>query len=156
LRTGPPCPRGPRPGRYPLAGPGRRHSHANPGVERRLALRAARADIGGRAAEGPMSDRQDRANHLPGLRRFAVAITVLNILGHAFFGFEQSFAQPLVSLAAAYSTELVLEAVDACCNRRRPRFAGGPRPLIDFLLSAHITGLAVAMLLFANDRLWVV
>jgi hypothetical protein len=89
------------------------------------------------------------------LRRFAVAITVLNVLGHLFFGFEQSFAQPLVSLAAAYGTELLLEVVDARCNRRRPRFAGGPRPLIDFLLSAHISGLAVAMLLYANDRLWV-
>jgi enediyne biosynthesis protein E5 len=102
-----------------------------------------------------MSLRQDRASHLPGLRRFAVAITILNVLGHAFFGFEQSFAQPLVSLAAAYSTELVLEAVDACCNYRRPRFAGGLPPLIDFLLSGHISGLAVAMLLYANDRLWV-
>jgi hypothetical protein len=102
-----------------------------------------------------MSDKQDRSSHLPGLRRFAVAITVLNILGHVFFGFEQSFAQPLVSLAAAYGTELLLEAADARCNRRRPRFDGGVRPLVDFLLSAHISGLAVAMLLYANDRLWV-
>jgi enediyne biosynthesis protein E5 len=102
-----------------------------------------------------MSVRQDRASHLPGLRRFAVAITILNVLGHAFFGLEQSFVQPLVSLTAAYGTELLLEVVDARCNHRRPRFAGGLRPLIDFLLSAHISGLAVAMLLYANDRLWV-
>jgi hypothetical protein len=90
------------------------------------------------------------------LRRFAVAITVLNFLGHLFLGFEQSFAQPLVSLAAAYGTELLLDVVDARCNRCQPRFAAGLLSLIDCLLSAHITGLAVAMLLYANDRLWVV
>lgn len=96
------------------------------------------------------------ASHLGGLRRFAVAITVLNVLGHAWFGFEQSFAQPLVALAAAYSTELLLEAVDAASARRRPRFAGGFRSLIDFLLPAHISGLAASMLIYANERLWVV
>ena len=55
----------------------------------------------------------NRADRLGGLRRFAVAITVLNILGHTFFGFEQSFAQPLVALVSAYSTELLLEFIDA-------------------------------------------
>jgi Na+-translocating ferredoxin:NAD+ oxidoreductase RnfD subunit len=94
----------------------------------------------------------NRANRLGGLRRFAVAITVLNILGHAFFGFEQSLAQPLVALAAAYSTELLLEFIDARCNRRPLRFlGGGPRKFVEFLLSAHITGLACAMLLYANE-----
>jgi enediyne biosynthesis protein E5 len=103
-----------------------------------------------------MTDDHYRAAHLGGLRRFAIAITVLNVLGHAWFGFEQSLAQPLVALATAYGTELLLEVVDAACNRRRPRFAGGVRQLIDFLLSAHISGLAVAMLLYPNDRLWVI
>src|SRR5262245_12160331 len=91
---------------------------------------------------------------LGGLRRFAVAISVLNILGHTFFGFEQAWITPLVSLAAAYTTELLLECVDSFLTRRRPRFLGGPGALADFLLSAHISGLAVAMLLYANDRLW--
>src|SRR5690349_6801135 len=96
----------------------------------------------------------NRANRLGGLRRFAVAITVLNILGHAFFGFEQSYAQPLVAVAAAYVTELLLEIIDARCNRRPLRFLGGDaRKFVDFLLSAHITGLACAMLLYANERL---
>jgi hypothetical protein len=93
-------------------------------------------------------------NRLAGLRRFAVAITALNVLGHFFLGFEQSWAQPLLSLAVAYSVELSLEAVDAWANRRKPYFLGGLGSLTDFLLSAHITGLAVAMLLYANDRLW--
>jgi Na+-translocating ferredoxin:NAD+ oxidoreductase RnfD subunit len=96
----------------------------------------------------------NRADRLGGLRRFAVAITVLNILGHAFFGFEQSFAQPLVALASAYSVELLLELIDARCNHRPLRFlGGGPRKFVEFLLSAHITGLACAMLLYANERL---
>src|SRR5690349_14230230 len=96
----------------------------------------------------------NRANRLGGLRRFAVAITVLNILGHVFFGFEQSFAQPVVAVAAAYATELLLEFVDARCNRRPLRFlGGGVEKFVDFLLSAHITGLACAMLLYANERL---
>ena len=96
----------------------------------------------------------NRANRLGGLRRFAVAITVLNILGHTFFGFEQSYAQPVVALLSAYTAELLLELIDARCNRRALRFTGGGvRKFVDFLLSAHITGLACAMLLYANDRL---
>ena len=100
------------------------------------------------------NEMNNRADRLGGLRRFAIAITVLNILGHAFFGFEQSFAQPLVALASAYSAELLLEFIDARFNRRPLRFlGGGPRKFIEFLLSAHITGLACAMLLYANERL---
>src|SRR5262245_21968175 len=95
----------------------------------------------------------NRADRLGGLRRFAIAITVLNILGHTFFGFEQSFAQPVVALASAYSTELLLEFIDARCNRRALRFmGGGARKFVEFLLSAHITGLACAMLLYTNER----
>ena len=93
--------------------------------------------------------------HLAGLRRFAIAITVLTILGHGFLGFEQSYAQPLVSLAAAYGMQLLLECASAWSERRRPRFVGGLVPLVNFLLSAHITGLAIAMLLYFHDRLWV-
>jgi hypothetical protein len=88
------------------------------------------------------------------LRRFAVAITVLNLLGHFALGFEQSWAQPLVALAAAYGVELVLEGVGAWAERRMPSFRGRGCAVVDFLLPAHITGLAVAMLLDANDRLW--
>jgi len=96
----------------------------------------------------------NRADRLGGLRRFAVAITVLNILGHAFFGFEQSLAQPVVALVSAYTVELLLELIDARCNRRPLRFlGGGVRRFVEFLLSAHITGLACAMLLYANERL---
>jgi len=90
---------------------------------------------------------------LAALRRFAVAITVLNLLGHTVLGFEQSWAQPLIALATTYLTELGLETVEARVLGRRPRYAGGPGRLVDFLLPAHITGLAVSMLLYANERL---
>ncbi len=96
----------------------------------------------------------DRTNRLAGLRRFAVAITLLNIAGHFLLGFEASLAYPLVALAAAYSMEILLELVDARLNRRPSRFTGGIRQRVDFLLSAHISGLACAMLLYANERLW--
>ena len=89
-----------------------------------------------------------QSNRLAGLRRFATAITLLNILGHTVFGFEQSWAQPLVSLAVAYTMEILLELAG---GRRRVWLS---KDTLDFLLPAHITGLAVAMLLYANDRLW--
>jgi hypothetical protein len=81
-----------------------------------------------------------------------VAITILNILGHAFFGFEQSWAQPLLSLATAYACELFIEWIEARADRRKPRFLLGWKQAVDFILPAHITGLAVAMLLYSGDR----
>jgi len=88
------------------------------------------------------------------LRRFALAITILNLLGHTYLGFEQSWAQPLAALATTYSLETLLEWIDSRVQHRPARFAGGGlMNKVDFLLSAHITGLACAMLLFANDRL---
>jgi hypothetical protein len=97
----------------------------------------------------------DGAIRLKGLRRFGIAITVLNILGHTVLGFEQSYAQPLASLATTYAMELFLEWSEARSHGRTPRFLlGGVRGFIDFLLPAHITGLAVAMLLYANEQIW--
>lgn len=90
---------------------------------------------------------------LAALRRFAIAITVLNVAGHAFLGFEQSLAQVFASLATAYSLEILLEVIEARLDHRSPRFKGGVTKLVDFLLPSHITGLAVAMLLYPNDRI---
>ena len=92
---------------------------------------------------------------LAALRRFAIAITVLNVLGHTVLGFEQSVAQPLVGAARPPTRiELLLESIErvAPAGARRASSAAARR-CVDFLLSAHITGLAVAMLLYANDRL---
>lgn len=94
------------------------------------------------------------------LRRFAAGITIFTIAGHAFLGFEQSIAQPLVAVLTCYLVELLLETVTARHEQRRPMYAsaaGSPvrvkvTTLIDFLLAAHITGLALGMLLYASDR----
>jgi enediyne biosynthesis protein E5 len=101
---------------------------------------------------GPL--RLERPDRLRALWRFAAAITILNLLGHFLLGFEQSWAQPLIALVTAYGVELVLEALSAWAERRQPHYAGGLGCLVTFLLPAHITGLAVAMLLYANERLW--
>jgi len=56
----------------------------------------------------------------------------------------------------AYAAEILFELLFAWSTGsqdRRPRFLGGPVKAIDFLLPAHITGLAISMLLYANDRL---
>jgi enediyne biosynthesis protein E5 len=87
------------------------------------------------------------------LRRFSMGITGLTVVGHIWLGFEQSWAQVLVSIATCYSIELALEAADAWSARRPLRFRGGPVALVDFLLPAHITALAIALLLYPNGRL---
>ncbi|MGR6913124.1 enediyne biosynthesis protein UnbU [[Actinomadura] parvosata] len=87
------------------------------------------------------------------LRRFALSITVLNVVGHAILGFEQAFITPIAAVLTAYALELGLEAIDARAHRRPMKYDFTRRGLIDFLLPAHITGLACAMLMYANDRL---
>jgi hypothetical protein len=91
---------------------------------------------------------------LAALRRFATAITLLNVLGHTVLGFEQSLAQPVLAVLTAYAMEILLEWLVARWQGRKPRFLGGGTAPIDFLLSAHISGLAVSMLLYANDRIF--
>lgn len=96
----------------------------------------------------------EKSTRLAGLRRFAIAITLLNILGHTVLGFEQSWLYPIVSLATAYTVELLLEIIDAITYQQKPKFWGSLAEFIDFLLPAHITGLAIAMLLYANERVY--
>ena len=92
---------------------------------------------------------------LPALRRFATAITVLNILGHTVLGFEPAWAHWAVGLAAAYTAEILCELVLAWSMDRRPRFlGGGVIGAVDFLLSAHISGTAVSMLLYSGGHFW--
>jgi len=103
-----------------------------------------------------MTDNWYRNKRLGGLWRFAIAISTLNLLGHTWLGFEQSWAHPLVGLAAAYAMELGIETIDAFLNRRPLRYLGSSRLFVEFLLSAHITGLAVSMLLYSSQRFWVI
>lgn len=101
---------------------------------------------------------QTRGNHrdvrLTALRRFAIAITLLNFLGYAFLGFEPPLAAPILALMTAYTLEITFEAISAWSTGRIPAFQGGVGKLTTFLLPAHITALAVSMLLFAGVRIW--
>jgi hypothetical protein len=106
------------------------------------------------AMAAPAVDRWYSEKRLGGLSRFAVAITILNIFGHTFLGFEQPWIVPFVALGCAYATEFIGETVDAWANARRPRYAGSVVDVVKFLLSAHISGLAVGMLLYGADQLW--
>ncbi|MEV4378451.1 enediyne biosynthesis protein [Streptosporangium sp. NPDC049644] len=88
------------------------------------------------------------------LRRFAISITILNILGYAWWGFEQAYAWPFVALATGYSVEIALEAIAARTEGRAPRFLGnGFRGLVEFLYPAHITSIALNMLIYVNDQI---
>jgi enediyne biosynthesis protein E5 len=89
------------------------------------------------------------------LRNFAISITVFNIVGYTLLGFEQPWLWPFLAVAAGYATEIVFELISSWAYQRRPRFLGnGPRGAYEFLLPAHITALAVNMLLYANNQFW--
>lgn len=88
------------------------------------------------------------------LTRFAISITVFNILGHTVLGFEQAPITPIVAVLVSYATAMGFEALDAWARGTRPGYAGGTRELVVFLLPAHITGLACGMLLWGNASLW--
>lgn len=90
----------------------------------------------------------------PGVLPFAVAITVLNLLGHLWLGFEQAWLVPLLAVATAYLCELATEL--AINGWTKARFRGGVVRCVAFLLPAHISGLAVGMLLYTNQRFTVV
>ncbi|MGW7409895.1 enediyne biosynthesis protein [Streptomyces sp. NPDC054833] len=107
-----------------------------------------------------MSAQTNAPRHNPkvvtALRRFAISISVLNIFGYTVLGFEQPWTWPLIALATAYSLEIVLEIIGARAEGRTARFRGnGRRGVMEFLYPAHITGLAVNMLSYVNDIVWV-
>ncbi|GAA0379025.1 hypothetical protein Acor_00300 [Acrocarpospora corrugata] len=103
-------------------------------------------------AEPPRHDKKV----ITALRRFAMSITVFNILGYTWLGFEQPYLWPFIALATGYTVEIVLEMIGARVEHRAPRFrGGGAKGLMEFLLPAHITSLAMNMLIYVNDRLLV-
>ncbi|WP_030107372.1 hypothetical protein [Actinoalloteichus caeruleus] len=90
------------------------------------------------------------------LRRFAISITVFNILGYTVLGFEQPWLWPFIALATGYTVELVLERIAAHSEGRAPRYlGGGVRGVVEFLYPAHITSLALNMLIYVNDQVFV-
>ena len=47
------------------------------------------------------------------LRRFAISITIFNILGYTVLGFEQPWLYPFLAVGTAYTTEILLEIINA-------------------------------------------
>lgn len=90
------------------------------------------------------------------LRNFAISISVFNIVGYAILGFEQPWLWPFIALATGYATEIGLEYIGSRVEGRRPRYTGnGLRGLVEFLYPAHITSLAMNMLIYVNDQILV-
>jgi enediyne biosynthesis protein E5 len=92
-------------------------------------------------------------NRVPALIRFASAITVLNLFGHFYLGFEQSVAHWVVALLTAYSLEITFGIIEAKVNKKPIAFLKSGKEFFFFLLPAHISASAVSMLLFTNERL---
>jgi hypothetical protein len=106
------------------------------------------------AAPAPVAAKAPVPARIKALRRFALSITVFNIVGHLFLGFEQSPITPIATVLASYAAALLMERLDSWAHQRAPEFAGGTGNLVTFLLPAHIAGLACAMLLWGNISLW--
>jgi hypothetical protein len=104
--------------------------------------------VGGKAKPAP--DKRYLA-----LRNFAISISVFTTLGYTLLGFEQPWLWPIIAVLTGYTVEIVFEIVSAWAHRKSPRFLGnGVRGVYEFLLPAHITSLAVNMLLYANNQIW--
>jgi len=90
-----------------------------------------------------------------GLKTSATFATIFTILGHAVFGFEQSWAQIFVALISGYSCAFLFEWVDARTNNRTPDFAGGGfGKKVNFLLAPHMTSITMSFLIYVNQRMW--
>jgi hypothetical protein len=87
------------------------------------------------------------------LMYFAGLLVIWNIAGQLFLGFEQSWLQQVVAVAAACITQLLLEFVDAQAQKRALRYQESARAAVVFFLPAIISGLAVGMLLYTNRSL---
>jgi enediyne biosynthesis protein E5 len=89
------------------------------------------------------------------LRNFAISISAFTVFGYALLGFEQPWLFPVFAIITGYTLDLSLETISAWAYKRRPEYRGrGLRGLYEFLLPAHITSLAVNMLLYANNQFW--
>jgi len=89
------------------------------------------------------------------LRNFAVSISVLNVFGYTMLGFEQPWLWPILAVLVGYSTEVCFELLSSWAYQRRPKFlTNGVRGFYEAMLPAHITSLAVSMLLYCNNQFW--
>ena len=95
----------------------------------------------------------------PRLRLFALwyfttLMILWNVIGHTVLGFEQSWASPLVAIAASIVVSMLLDWVDARARGRGLRFTGSYADFLNFLPACLIPGFACSMLLYSNERLW--
>jgi hypothetical protein len=89
------------------------------------------------------------------LRNFALSISAFNVFGYTLLGFEQPWLFAVFAVLTGYVTELVFETISAWAYQRRPEYRGrGARGMYEFLLPAHITALALNMLMYANNQFW--
>jgi len=89
------------------------------------------------------------------LRNFAISISVFNVFGYTLLGFEQPWLFALLAVITGHVTDLTFETITAWAYKRRPEYRGrGLRGLYEFMLPAHITSLAVNMLLYTNNQFW--
>lgn len=90
-----------------------------------------------------------------GLRTTATLATAMCILGHIWLGFEQSWIDVIVALAAGYSSAFLFEYVDARANGRPVGFQGGGfKKKVDFLLAPHMTAVTTSFILYSQDHYW--
>lgn len=88
-----------------------------------------------------------------GLRTSATLATIFTILGHTVFGFEQAVAHVFTALIAGYISALLFETLDAKMMGRTPGYAGGGAlKVVDWLLSAHMTSITMAFLMYTADH----
>ena len=58
------------------------------------------------------------------LRNFAASLTIFNILGFLWLGFEQPWLWPFLSAGTAYAVEMILETLAAWAYRRPAGYRG--------------------------------
>ena len=96
---------------------------------------------------------QNAAFRLFALWYFLILMTLWNIAGHTFLGFEQAWIHPIVAVLTACATQLLLEWIEARSLGRKPRFTGSIANFANFLPAPAISGFACAMLLYPNNRI---
>lgn len=84
---------------------------------------------------------------------FGWLILLWTIAGHTFLGFEQAWAAPFAGVSAAVAMTGLGEYLRAWAQGEKPRYLGGITPFASTFIPALIPGLAVAMLLYPNERL---
>jgi len=85
---------------------------------------------------------------------FSILITIWWIGGILYLGFEQSWLQFFVAAFTTISLQWFLMWIYCATYDIKPPYAGGWQNMINFLLPAYPPGIAIAMLLYPNERLW--